>query len=154
MISFRRRRRFSWRIFSVDSLASALPGTSNYMGYPLLRRVPLSVWGTSICMGYLYLYGVPLFVWDTSNCAGYLYLYGVPQVMSGTSDYVGYLRLCWYHSIGWHVALYYLSHLSLKQHPPSFFLARSIGGKRNSLYEWHVAMRLDRRVPCLASSLN
>ena len=70
----------------MDFLTSALPGASSYVGYPLLRGVPLFVWGTSIRMGYLILYGVPLFVWDTSNCAGYLYLYGVPQVMPGTSD--------------------------------------------------------------------
>ena len=75
----------------MDSLTSALPGTSSYVGYPLLRGVPLFVWDTSNRMGYLYSYGVPLFVWETSNCAGYFYLCGKPLIVQGTSTCMGYL---------------------------------------------------------------
>ena len=77
----------------MDSLASALPGTSSYVGYPLLRGVPLFVWGTSIHMGYLILYEVPLFVWGTSICMMYLKSRRASRIVRDTSDCAGIIPL-------------------------------------------------------------
>ena len=99
-----------------------------FAGYLELRGVPPNTRGTPICMGYLYLCGTPLIVQGTSTYTGYLKSYRAPRIMQGTFDCAEIILLV----DTWH--FYYLSYFSLKQHPPSFFLARSIGSKRNSLY--------------------